>query len=477
MNTFDVVGVGLGPFNLGLAALLDPIEDISTAFFEAEPSFAWHPGLMLPGTTLQVPFMADLVTLADPTNRYSFLNYLHEHNRLYRFYFYERFHIPRQEYDAYARWVAGSISSARFGQRVETVEPNDDGTWTVHLRANARREQRPGRRVPASPAEGSSVALRCPSAPWPALAGQVAAVKARAVVFGVGSRPSVPDVARAHLGDEIFHAGEYAALREKAVNAGAVTVVGSGQSAGEVVADLLEAGLPEGQKLDWFTRSSGFLPMEYSKLGLEHFTPDYIEHFHGLPSVTRDRLRASQDLLYKGLSAETSERIYNLLYEATIDRDDPPFTYAARCELESVEPSPTPGRRWRLTWRHRDEQRTFTRDTDVVVLATGYEPAPLPIDHDLVVADEHGRPVVTQDYRLVLAGRSPGTSSGLFVQNAELHTHGVGAPDLGLGAHRNSVIGNAVAGREVYPVRRRTVFQRFGTADLIPQATNPAGGS
>ncbi len=28
-------------------------------------------------------------------------------------------------------------------------------------------------------------------------------------------------------------------------------------------------------RLDWLTRSEGFFPMEYSKLGLQHFTPEY----------------------------------------------------------------------------------------------------------------------------------------------------------------------------------------------------------
>lgn len=177
------------------------------------------------------------------------------------------------------------------------------------------------------------------------------------------------------LGQDVFHTEDYLTYREKAVTASAVTVVGSGQSAGEVVADLLEAGLPGGLPggltVDWFTRSRGFLPMEYSKLGLEHFTPEYTAYFHGLPPSTRDELRAGQDLLYKGLSAETSERIYDLLYEATVDRADPPVVYAGACELRSIEPSPLPGRRWRLHWHHRDQDRAFTRDTDVVVLGTG----------------------------------------------------------------------------------------------------------
>jgi lysine N6-hydroxylase len=116
---------------------------------------------------------------------------------------------------------------------------------------------------------------------------------------------------------------------------------------------------------------------------------------------------------------------------------------------------------WRLTWFHHEEQREFVRDTDVVVLATGYESEQLPLDMTLIKTDEHGRPVVDRDYRLRMAD---GSASTLFVQNAELHTHGVGAPDLGLGAYRSSVIANAVAGRELYRVPERTVFQRFGTA-------------
>ena len=433
MSNFDVIGVGLGPFNLGLAALLEPVDDVSAVFFEAEPTFSWHPGLMLPGARLQVPFLADLVTFADPTSRHSFLNYLHERDRLYRFYFYEHFHVPRQEFETYARWVADGLSSCRFGWRVESTRPAGDG-WMVSVRA----------------ADGA-----------------VEQHYARHVVFGVGSSPSVPPVVREHVGDDLFHAADYLAYREKAVTADSVTVVGSGQSAGEVVADLLETGLGTGMRLDWFTRSRGFFPMEYSKLGLEHFSPDYVDYFHRLPSQVRDDVRSGQDLLYKGLSAETSERIYDLLYEATIDRDDPPVTYVAGCSVVDIEPSPEPGRRWRLTWQHRDDGNSFARDTDVVVLATGYVPAGLPIEPELIAHDTAGRPEVTSDYRLRKRDGSPST---LFVQNAELHTHGVGAPDLGLGAHRNAVIVNALTGRRTYRVPKRTMFQRFGT-DTLSNAT------
>ena len=69
MTTHDLIGIGLGPFNLGLACLSDPVDGLDAVFLEAADGFSWHPGMMLPDATLQVPFLADLVTLADPTSR------------------------------------------------------------------------------------------------------------------------------------------------------------------------------------------------------------------------------------------------------------------------------------------------------------------------------------------------------------------------------------------------------------------------
>ena len=62
--------------------------------------------MMIEGATIQVPFLADLVTMADPTSRFSFLNYLKERERLYPFYIRESFYPLRAEYDAYCRWAS-----------------------------------------------------------------------------------------------------------------------------------------------------------------------------------------------------------------------------------------------------------------------------------------------------------------------------------------------------------------------------------
>ena len=129
--------------------------------------------------------------------------------------------------------------------------------------------------------------------------------------------------------------------------------------------------------MDWFTRSAGFLPMEYSKLGLEHFSPEYAAHFHGLSQERRDALRAGQDLLYKGISAETSARIFDTLYRRSVDGAEPDVGYAARCELREV--GAAAGGALRLVLHHLDADATFTHETDVLVLGTGYRDAPVPV--------------------------------------------------------------------------------------------------
>ncbi len=68
------------------------------------------------------------------------------------------------------------------------------------------------------------------------------------------------------------------------------------------------------------------------------------------------------------------------------------------------------------------------------------------------------------------AGSSTGTTAStrttqlagrIFVANADLHSHGVAAPDLGIGAIRNATILNAVAGREVFRLPKSTAFTTF----------------
>jgi lysine N6-hydroxylase len=54
------------------------------------------------------------------------------------------------------------------------------------------------------------------------------------------------------------------------------------------------------------------------------------------------------------------------------------------------------------------------------------------------------------------------TRKQVFVQNAELHTHGFTAPDLGMGPYRNATILNTILGHEHFELEKKIAFQNFG---------------
>ncbi|MFF4652104.1 lysine N(6)-hydroxylase/L-ornithine N(5)-oxygenase family protein [Streptomyces sp. NPDC001380] len=444
-GVLDLVGVGIGPFNLSLAALADAVPDLRALFLDAKPAFSWHPGLLLEGTTLQVPFLADLVTLADPTSRWSYLNYLRAHDRLFPFFFSERFHVPRREYDHYCRWVAGHLPSCRFDAPVTALEWDDAAGAFAVVHGGAGGPRR---------------------------------VLARRVVLGVGTRPVVPGPLR-HLLEpgRVLHSADYLAHRDALAAADDVTVVGAGQSGAEVVLDLLRRQDGDGRGgpyVRWLARTAAFAPMEYSKIGLEHFTPDYVGWFRRLPGEVRDRMVREQWQLYKGVSGDTLGAIHDELYERTVGGGAPRAALHPATEVTAAERD---GDGYRLTCRHTRQDAESAVRTGRIVLATGYAavrpPFLEPVAH-LVDWDGQGRYRVDGDYRVALDPRVTGT---LFVQNAEMHTHGVGAPDLTLGAWRAAVILNAAAGRTVLRLPARTAWTTFGVPEDRPAAAAPGDGA
>lgn len=429
-NVVDVIGIGIGPFNLGLAALSEEVDEIDALFFERSEAFHWHPGMLIEGTTLQVPFLADLVSMADVKSKYSFLNYLQEQNRLYSFYFLEDFHIPRKEYSHYCRWVADQLDSCRFGMNVESVsivEKDGEKRYEVHVRHVKDQT--------------------------------VEVFESKHLVLGIGTQPAVPASLQPALGDRVFHSADYLKRKKEGCFKGkSVTVIGSGQSAAEVFYDILSDD--EAKDIHWFTRSKGFFPMEYSNLGLEYFSPDYIDFFYELPQPKKDALLKQQDLLYKGISSAMIRDIYHLLYERSACGEQLNTVLQAMTEVNLIEETRDG---LSLSCNQWVKEESFTHETDIVVLATGYQsvlpPFIDPISHH-IQWDHLGRFQVEREYRLKTNTLG---ENDIFVQNAELHTHGVGAPDLGLGAYRNSVIINELARRPVYPLYQKHVFQTFGT--------------
>jgi lysine N6-hydroxylase len=438
VKPLDLAGIGIGPFNLSLAALAQPVEGLDVALFDRRDEFRWHPGLLIEGATLQVPFLADLVTLVDPTSPLSFLNYLRERGRLFPFYFAERFHVQRAEYDDYGRWASARLPSCHFAHTVtglawdaaaEAFEIAFDGKEPVH---------------------------------------------ARSVVLGVGTSPAIPvPLAEVVADPEVLalHSANYLANRDALLAAKTVTVVGSGQSGAEVFLDLLRRR-PDPSGLRWLARTQAFAPMEYSKLGLEQFTPDYTAYFRGLPEPVRERLLPAQWQLYKGIDAETISAIHDELYRLSVAGRWPDVVLAPGVEVVSARRDASGVE---LGVRHAQQDAAATVRTEAVVAATGYVETPVEgLLGDLgekLERDSRGKLAVDAEYRL---GLPPEITGSVFVQNAERHRNGVGTPDLGLGAWRSASILNAVCGRAVYDLPERTAYTSFGLRAAGSEAAGPA---
>ncbi|MFF4402201.1 lysine N(6)-hydroxylase/L-ornithine N(5)-oxygenase family protein [Streptomyces sp. NPDC001480] len=417
---YDFVGIGLGPFNLGLACLTEPIDELSGVFLESKPDFEWHAGMFLDGAHLQTPFMSDLVTLADPTSPYSFLNYLKEKGRLYSFYIRENFYPLRVEYDDYCRWAAGKLSSVRFGTTVTEVTYDDtDGLHVVRTGA-----------------------------------GEV--YRARHLVLGTGTVPFVPEACR-ELDGDLVHTAQYMHRKAELRAKKSLTVVGSGQSAAEIYYELLSEIDVHGYELNWVTRSPRFFPLEYTKLTLEMTSPDYIDYFRALPEETRYRLEKQQKGLFKGINSDLINDIFDLLYQKNVTSGDRPVP------TRLLTNSSLTGARYEdgayTLGFHQDEQdKDFEIRTEGLVLATGYHyqpPAFLDPLRDRLRFDGHGRFDVARNYAVDVTGR------GVFLQNAGVHTHSITSPDLGMGAYRNSCIIRELLGAEYYPVEKSIAFQEF----------------
>jgi lysine N6-hydroxylase len=404
-KVYDVIGIGIGPFNLGLAALCHTIPELSCLFIDQNESFNWHPGLMLPGARLQVPFYADLVTLADPCSRFSYLAFLKAKKRMFRFALQENYFIKRTEYNEYCRWVASQLSSLQFNTTCLSIEKDND-FYKVKTNSETFLTQK--------------------------------------IILGTGTVPFVPEFASLS-NSNVFHSADYLYNKDSILNLEGITIVGSGQSAAEIFYDLLQC---YDGKLNWFTRSPRFFPMDYSKLSLELSTPDYIDHFLTIPERKKPAILKSQDCLYKGINYSLISDIYDML----IENDSASVQLHPNCELKKISNDLS------LTFLHTELEKTFVHQTNSVILATGYHmvlPTGIKPLYQLIHLDNEGLYKANLNY-------SVDENNSIFIQNAEQTTHGFNASDLSLGPYRNAVILNTILGYEHYTIEKNITFQNFG---------------
>jgi lysine N6-hydroxylase len=435
-NVHAFIAIGLGPFNLSLACLAEPIAELDGLFLERNAEFSWHPGMLIDSCTLQNPFLADLVSLADPKSPFSFLNYCKEEGKLYAYYFRENFYLTRAEYNDYCRWAAARLSKVRFGHEVQELVY--DSRAACYVITGVQGEWR-----------------------------EPFVLRARKLVLGVGSKPLLPAFCepREHLW---LHSADYIAHKASLQRKRSITIVGSGQSAAEVYHDLLKEADAYGYGLTWITRSQRFFQMETAKLTLEMFSPDYIDYFYQLDERRKERIVRSQDSLYKGVNAGLINQIYDLLDDRR-KRGLPLRSHLiANCELQGCRyESNGDGDGYALEFRQLDCETRYAHRCEGLVFATGYRENIPPFVGGIrsrLRWDDQGRYRLARNYAADLNGNE------IFVQNAGQHTHGMTNQDLGMSCYRNSYILRELTGVEHYKIERRVAIQDFAVpvgADFV----------
>jgi lysine N6-hydroxylase len=283
-------------------------------------------------------------------------------------------------------------------------------------------------------------------------------ILAKHIVIGIGSIPFIPNNIHQDDYDNIIHSSAYTYFKNKIVKSKEICLVGSGQSAAEIFLDLLNAVDLSATKVNWMTKADRFYAMENTKLNYEMTSPEYIDFFYRLDPETKEHLLHQQSSLYKGINNELINAIYDKLYDLLIEGKSYEISIHTHSELRRLFKKTTTA--CELLFYHNAIKKDFNISSDYVILATGHRyitPHFLKPLKKFIRLDKNDRYVLSRHYSIDAHNR-------IFVQNAEIHSHGFNAPDLGLGAYRNAVIINTILKADIYPIDNKTSFQSFGIA-------------
>ncbi|MFD9406534.1 lysine N(6)-hydroxylase/L-ornithine N(5)-oxygenase family protein [Streptomyces sp. NPDC059989] len=395
----DLIGIGFGPSNVAMAIAVSEHnahvgrgEVMTTHFFEQQPRFGWHRGMLIDDATMQVSFLKDLVTLRNPASEFSFLCYLKSKGRLVDFINHKNLFPLRVEFHDYFEWAADQVDDmVSYGHEVVGVTPVVRDGVVEHLDVTVR--------------SGEGLALH----------------RARNLVIGTGLRPLMPDgVERT---DRVWHNSDLL-TKVDALEGAAPSrfiVVGAGQSAAENVA-YLHRRFPEAEVCAVFSRY-GYSPADDSSFANRIFDPEAVGDFFTAPENVKRRLMDYHgNTNYSVVDIDLIDDLYRQMYqEKVLGTERLRFLNVSR--LTDVRETQA---RVRATVRSLVTGEETPLDADVVVFATGYRPAdPLGLlgeVADRCLRDDEDRVRVERDYRIVT---DPELRCGIYVQGGTEHTHGI----------------------------------------------------
>lgn len=409
ISSTDLAGIGIGPFNLSLAALAHDVPGLTTRFLDQKPAFSWHPGLAFDNSAMQTSYLKDMVTPVRPTSAWSFLNYLVQNGRFYDFMAARFDTVSRREFTDYMTWVAGNLEACQFDTPVREVDH-----------------------------DGKRFVLRTAS-------GHV--IGSSGISIGTGPVRNVPS--GAPLGQNCFHGIDYLAKCPD-VAGKRVAVIGGGQTGAEIVLDLLCAKKMPAE-LTWLSRRSAFWHLQEGGLVDQIYTPAYHDTFLNLTDAVKEATVSAQKYSSDGLTPATADEIYRQLYR---------LRHIEGRDVASLRPGRTVTR---ITTRfggfHLEAETPAggmeELNADIVILATGFCPAvPECLDpiRDRLDIDPGGALALDSRYRVQWDGPDDTPIYGL---NHGRQSHGIIDPQLSLTAWRSAAILEDFTGRPLFDALRR----------------------
>lgn len=396
--TYDVLGIGFGPSNLALAIALQEQalqqgRNYQALFLDKQHDYRWHGNTLVTQSELQISYLKDLVTLRNPTSPFSFVNYLHKHDRLIDFINLGTLYPCRMEYNDYLCWVARQFSEqCAYGEEVSCVEPvqGPDGIELLKVLSTDVRGQERFRLT-------------------------------RSVVVSTGGTPRIP-AAFSHLRNDarVFHHSRYLesiakqpCLKNPSMR---IAVIGGGQSAAEAFIDLNDS-YPSAQ-VDMILRAAVLKPADDSPFVNEIFAPSYTDLVFNEPQAEREKLiQEYHNTNYSVVDLNLIESIYSIFYRQKVaNQQRHAFLSRRTVELACADSNGI-----ELTLRDSATGATEQRRYDVVILATGYQRS----SHRELLAplkDYLGDYEVGRDYRLQT---DPRLRAGIYMQGFSQDSHGL----------------------------------------------------
>lgn len=396
--TYDVLGIGFGPSNLALAIALQEQalqqgRNYQALFLDKQHDYRWHGNTLVTQSELQISYLKDLVTLRNPTSPFSFVNYLHKHDRLIDFINLGTLYPCRMEYNDYLCWVARQFSEqCAYGEEVSRVEPVQGPAGIELLKV-------------------LSTDVR----------GQERFRLTRSVVVSTGGTPRIP-AAFSHLRNDarVFHHSRYLesiakqpCLKSPSMR---IAVIGGGQSAAEAFIDLNDS-YPSAQ-VDMILRAAVLKPADDSPFVNEIFAPSYTDLVFNEPQAEREKLiQEYHNTNYSVVDLNLIESIYSIFYRQKVaNQQRHAFLSRRTVELAGADSNGI-----ELTLRDSATGATEQRRYDVVILATGYQRS----SHRELLAplkDYLGDYEVGRDYRLQT---DPRLRAGIYMQGFSQDSHGL----------------------------------------------------